>query len=96
MAYATDHNMAVRVEEDYTFESNNSQTQIYDNYELSVDGNSKTLIEGDCTICGNNISLEATNGFQVKSMTNNQKATASMALDSNGDMNVKGAIVKVN
>ena len=77
MAYATDHNMAVRVEEDYTFESNNSQTQIYDNYELSVDGNSKTLIEGDCTICGNNISLEATNGFQVKSMTNNQKATAS-------------------
>ena len=96
MAYATDNNMAVRVEEDYTFESNNSQTQIYDNYELSVDGNSKTLIEGDCTICGNNISLEATNGFQVKSMTNNQKATASMALDSNGDMNVKGAIVKVN
>ena len=43
-----------------------------------------------------NIKIKANNAYEVQSMTNNQKATTSMALDSNGEMNVKGAICKVN
>ncbi len=96
MAYASDHSLTIQVEEDSKFTANNSQTEIYENYQLNVDGDSKTVIEGDTTLSANNISLDANNGFQVESMTNNQKATATMALDAQGDMNIKGAICKVN
>lgn len=96
MVYVSDHNLSLRVDEDSTFTANNSQTEIYENYQLNIDGDSKTVIEGDSTLSANNISLDANNGFQVESMTNNQKANATMALDAKGDMNIKGAICKVN
>lgn len=96
MVYISDHNLNVQVEEDSIFKANNSQTEIYENYQLNVDGDSKTVIEGDTTISANNISLDANIGFQVESMDINQKATASMALEAQGDMNIKGAICKVN
>ena len=96
MVYVSDHNLSLRVDEDSTFTTNNSQTEIYENYQLNIDGDSKTVIEGDSTLSANNISLDANNGFQVESMTNNQKANATMALDAKGDMNIKGAICKVN
>ena len=96
MVYVSDHNLSLRVDEDSTFTANNSQTEIYENYQLNIDGYSKTVIEGDSTLSANNISLDANNGFQVESMTNNQKANVTMALDAKGDMNIKGAICKVN
>ena len=96
MVYVSDHNLSLRVDEDSTFTANNSKTEIYENYQLNIDGDSKTVIEGDSTLSANNISLDANNGFQVESMTNNQKANATMALDAKGDMNIKGAICKVN
>ena len=96
MVYVSDHNLSLRVDEDSTFTASNSQTEIYENYQLNIDGDSKTVIEGDSTLSANNISLDANNGFQVESMTNNQKANVTMALDAKGDMNIKGAICKVN
>ncbi len=96
MVYATDCNLTIHAEEDFRLAATNYQTEMSENYQLNVEGDSKTVIEGDSTLSANNISLDANNGFQVESMTNNQKATATMALDAKGDMNIKGAICKVN
>lgn len=96
MVYATDCNLTIHAEEDFRLAATNYQTEMSENYQLNVEGDSKTVIEGDSTLSAKNISLDANNGFQVESMTNNQKATATMALDAQGDMNIKGAICKVN
>ena len=39
---------------------------------------------------------EADSSIEMQSMTNTQKANASMSLNANADINIKGAFVKVN
>lgn len=96
MSVTSENNFTLYVEEDLQSNSGDTNIGVVGNLHIGSSNDMEIKANGTLQQKARDIHINAQNAYEVKSMTNNQKATASMALDSNGEMNVKGAICKVN
>jgi Rhs element Vgr protein len=96
MVFRSENGYLLSVEKDLQMGAENYLSVVRSNQVNHVEGDHMIKVAGKEQQIADNIKIKANNAYEVQSMTNNQKATTSMALDSNGEMNVKGAICKVN
>lgn len=99
------NNISVRADNDIDIRAGKDRTiNVEGNDEITIEGTQQTTINDSQKIKVANkmqthamdIRNEADSSIEMQSMTNTQKANASMSLNANADINIKGAFVKVN